>query len=60
VKRTKRRVRHNHGKSRLRTALQIIVSSLSFSLLYYRIMQMRHGGQTEEIEETAPVIEQTP
>ena len=41
----------------MRTALQIIVSSLSFSLLYYKIMHMRHGAPAGDGEEAHHVAE---
>ncbi len=46
-------------KKGMKTALQLIVSSLSLSLLYYKMMQSRHVTPAEEGEEH-PTVGQAP
>ncbi len=43
----------------MKTALRVIVSSLSLSLLYYKMMQSRHVAPAVE-EEDHPTVGQTP
>lgn len=58
MKRRKRRMRRGVKKG-MRTALRVIVSSLSLSLLYYKMMQSRHVVPAAESEEQ-PTVGQTP
>ena len=58
MKRRKRRMRRAVKKG-MKTALQVIVSSLSLSLLYYKMMHSRHGTPAAEGEDH-PTVGQTP